>query len=111
MDMNASTSLIDQLCKAIEDWRQYSGREAEAHFFIMVWTGGSFHMRPEGAIDPSTVPIEERKKLTHGQVSGRYGIEQVRKWLRKWLTYLVRKVGIFEEFLVIALIKDVRRTP
>jgi hypothetical protein len=94
-------SLIDQLCKAIQDWEKYVQQQGEAPYFFMVWTGGVRYIRPEGAIDPSTLSAEERKKLTIGQIEGNYTVDQVKKWLEA----LVREVGVFEEFLVISLIK------
>lgn len=96
-------TLIDQFCDAADQWARIVGDTGETIVvtWTMSYTGGVDTQDPQGGIDPETLPESLRSRISAGAVRGQYTAAQ----MRGQLELLVHTTMVFEEFLVIALIR------
>jgi len=99
--------LIDQLRRATIEWSARAGRQVEEiAWFAMLATGGYARYERVGRMDPMSVPPEQRADLTGAQTVGHYTIEQMCDWLER----LTTEMSMAEDFLVVAVVKDIEAT-
>ena len=97
--------LIDQFCEAVREWSRRTGEPEYGipTFYVMAPTGGTKFRQAVGRVDPQTVAPERRGDLSLHELMGHYTLEQMREWLEE----LVHRRHMFEDFLIVALVRAI----
>ncbi len=98
-------TLAGRFFEAAHTWSVKKGdpEEIAVASWIMVFTGGSGHYEPVGKVDPLNVPLDQRQRLTVGQLRGTHTVAQAREWLDRLATQ-----GLSEAILIPGLVLLIR---